>query len=380
MQIGGQNVSPTMALPPAGGARSGGRFRAVSGPCEPVTNPLYAPVLVNHYIGLPVIRPYQTAVGRTVLIPIPNPQSLIPNPYSSPVPTTINILMVSPDPRFRAELESALASLDELHPVIHHADDIRQAIEAARSRRPQIALVEMGTDVRPLQAFAEEAAVVSPETTVAAVFRPDGFEPDVSESTILIQAIRAGVKDFLRRPVSSSELAELLRRIQRSAAAGNGPLGPRSSPSSATRAAWENRPWPSMRPAAWPCVTRERVLLVDASLQMGVCASLLGSDAHDVAQRRGARDRTGWTRPSSGNWPCRTPAACTFWPRPPMPWRPPTSTTRCCPGFSPLPGTPMTSCWSIRFPCWTARSWRCWTSAIGPTSSWKTSCPRSLAR
>ena len=134
--------------------------------------------------------------------------------------------MVSPDPRFRAELESALASLDELHPVIHHAGDIRQAIEAARSRRPQIALVEMGSDVRPLQAFAEEAALVSPETTVAAVFRPDGFEPDVPESTILIQAIRAGVKDFLRRPVSSSELAELLRRIQRSPVRETGRAGP----------------------------------------------------------------------------------------------------------------------------------------------------------
>ena len=79
------------------------------------------------------------------------------------MPNTINILMVSPDPRFREELESALASLDELHPVIHHAGDIRQAIEAARSRRPQIALVEMGTDVRPLQAFAEEAAWSRPK-------------------------------------------------------------------------------------------------------------------------------------------------------------------------------------------------------------------------
>ena len=70
--------------------------------------------------------------------------------------------MVSPDPRFRAELESALASLDELHPVIHHANDIRQGIEAARSRRPHIALVEMGADVRPLQVFAEEAAASRP--------------------------------------------------------------------------------------------------------------------------------------------------------------------------------------------------------------------------
>src|SRR5208337_3373466 len=115
--------------------------------------------------------------------------------------------------------------LDELHPLIHHAGDIRQAIETMRSRRPQIALVEMGTDVRPLQAFAEEAAFVSPETTVAAVFRPDAFEPEVSESTVLIQAIRAGVKDFVRRPVSSSELGELLRRIQRSPVRGTGQLG-----------------------------------------------------------------------------------------------------------------------------------------------------------
>ena len=83
--------------------------------------------------------------------------------------------MVSPDPRFRAELESALASLDELHPVIHHAGDIRQAIEAARSRRPQLALVEMGSDVRPCRPLPRKRRYVSPETTVAAVFRPDAL-------------------------------------------------------------------------------------------------------------------------------------------------------------------------------------------------------------
>ena len=80
----------------------------------------------------------------------------------------------------------------------------------------------MGGDVRPLQVFAEEVAVVSPETTVAAVFRPDGFGARRSESAVLIEAIRAGVKDFLRRPVSSSEVADLLRRIERSAFAQTG--------------------------------------------------------------------------------------------------------------------------------------------------------------
>ena len=187
---------------------------------------------------------------------------------------TINILLVSPDPRFRAELESAIASVDDLHPVIHHAGDARQAIEAARSRRPNIALVEMGSDVRPLGAFAEEAAVVSPETTVAAVFRPEGFGPDVSESAILIEAIRAGVKDFLRRPVSSSELAELLRRIQRSASRETGHVG--RVVSFVSNKGGVGKSTLCVNAACGLAMRhREQVLLVDASLQMGVCASLL---------------------------------------------------------------------------------------------------------
>jgi pilus assembly protein CpaE len=190
------------------------------------------------------------------------------------VTVTINILLVSPDPRFRAELESAIASVDDLHPVIHHAGDARQAIEAARSRRPNIALVEMGSDVRPLGAFAEEAAVVSPETTVAAVFRPEGFGPDVSESAILIEAIRAGVKDFLRRPVSSSELAELLRRIQRSASRETGHVG--RVVSFVSNKGGVGKSTLCVNAACGLAMRhREQVLLVDASLQMGVCASLL---------------------------------------------------------------------------------------------------------
>ncbi len=186
----------------------------------------------------------------------------------------INILLVSPDPRFRAELENAIASLDDLKPVIHHAGDARQAIEATRSRRPHIALMEMGPDVGPLQAFAEEASVVSPETNVAAVFRPDGFGEDVSESAVLILAIRAGVKDFLRRPVSTAELAELLRRTRR-------------APSQITRGVGRVVSFVSNKGGVGKSTTAvnaacglavrhpDRVLLIDASIQMGVCASLL---------------------------------------------------------------------------------------------------------
>ena len=211
------------------------------------------------------------------------------------MPTTINILMVSPDPRFREELASALASLDDLHPVVHHAGDIRQAIETARSRRPQIALVEMGSDVRPLQTFAREAALVSPETTVAAVFRPDGFDPDVPESTVLIQAIRGGVKDFLRRPVSSSELAELLRRVERSPLQQAGRLG--RIVAFVSNKGGVGKSTTAVNAACGLALRHpQRVLLVDASLQMGVCASLLDltptTSLSDVVRERDRLDET----------------------------------------------------------------------------------------
>ena len=211
------------------------------------------------------------------------------------MPNTLNILMVSSDPRFRTELESALASLDDLHPVIYHAGDIRQAIEAARSRRPEIALVEMGSDIRPLQAFAEEAAYVSPETTVAAVFRPDVFEPDVPESTILIQAIRGGVKDFLRRPVSSSELAELLRRVERSSVRETGRLG--RIVSFVSNKGGVGKSTMAVNAACGLALRYpQRVLVVNASLQMGVCASLLNltptTSLSDVVREKHRLDET----------------------------------------------------------------------------------------
>ncbi len=211
------------------------------------------------------------------------------------MPTTINILLLSSDPRFREELENAIASLDELHAVIYSANDVRQAMEAARSRRPRLALVEMGGDVRPLRAFAEEVAVISPETTVAAVFRPDAFGQDGSESALFIEAIRAGVKDFLRRPVSSSEVAELLRRIERAAMLQTGHVG--KIISFVSNKGGVGKSTLAVNAACGLAMRRPgSVLLVDAALQMGNCASLLDltptASLIDAARESGRLDET----------------------------------------------------------------------------------------
>jgi pilus assembly protein CpaE len=208
---------------------------------------------------------------------------------------TINILSVSPDPRFREELETASGSLDDYHVVIHHAGDFHRAVESARSRRPRVAVVEMETDVRPLQAFAEEVAVLSPETSVAGAFRPDYFSAEVSESAIFIDAVRAGVKDFLRRPVAGSELADLLFRLRRSALRPAATLGKIISFVSNKGGVGK-----STLAVNAACGLAKRhpgqVLLVDASLQMGVCASLLNmtpaASLTDIARESERLDET----------------------------------------------------------------------------------------
>jgi pilus assembly protein CpaE len=125
-----------------------------------------------------------------------------------------------------------------------------------------------------LAALADEMALASPETVVAAAFRPDSFGPEVSEGAMFIEAMRAGVKDFLRRPVSKGELESLLFRVQRSAVA-------RVVQSGTIVSFMSNKGGVGKSTLAVNVGTGlalrhpDQVLLIDASVQMGVCASML---------------------------------------------------------------------------------------------------------
>jgi pilus assembly protein CpaE len=184
------------------------------------------------------------------------------------------VLIVGPDPKLRREFDAALAGITDVGAVVHSVGDYRQGVEAVRSRRPDLALVEMGRDLRPLQSFAEEAASASPETAVAAVFSAEIFGPDVSESAVLIAALRAGVRDFLRRPLSSADLEQLLGRMARPVV-----TGPAHHGAVVSFLSNKGGVGKSTLAVNVACLLArrhpDRVLLVDASLQMGVCATLL---------------------------------------------------------------------------------------------------------
>ncbi len=209
---------------------------------------------------------------------------------------TLQILVVGPDPKLRAEFKAALSGVNNTNAAVtHFATDFRQAVESVRSRRPTLALVEMGSDLRMLKAFAEEVQAGSPETALAAVFHPDIFGPEVSESALMIEAIRAGMRDFLRRPLSSTDLEQLLDRLlhrtrQEPAKMGRiisfvsnkGGVG-KSTLSVSTACGVATR-FPG------------RTLLIDSSLQMGVASTMLdlkpSTTITDAVRQRDRLDET----------------------------------------------------------------------------------------
>jgi pilus assembly protein CpaE len=208
---------------------------------------------------------------------------------------TRHILVVGPDPALRGEFESALGGLRQISVVTHYVSDPRQGVETARSRRPDLVCVELERDVRTLKRFAEEMAAAAPGVPVAALYRRDALGNDESEGALIIEAFRAKVQDLLRRPLSSGELGQLLERLFQRDAQHVGALGRVISVVSNKGGVGK-----STMSVSIACLLakrhRDRVLLVDASLQLGVCAPMLDLEPAttliDAVRQRDRLDET----------------------------------------------------------------------------------------
>ena len=156
-------------------------------------------------------------------------------------------------------------------------------------------MVQMSDDMQQLRTTTEELLLGSAETVVVGVFRPSLFAGDVSEGAVLIEAIRAGVKDFLRRPVSSNDLAALFDRLGKQAVGGGAARGRVVSFISSKGGVGKTTL--AVNVAVGLAMRRpERVLLIDGALQIGACAAML--DLHprttlmDAVRQRARLDET----------------------------------------------------------------------------------------
>lgn len=209
------------------------------------------------------------------------------------------LVLVGGDETLQHELHAVLESLDHEHLRLKRVADERELLESARFRTPDLILAEFGKDPSNIAQLAQSLKQAGVPTPFVAFLRPNGFDDDVSESSVLIQALRAGVLDFLHRPISLAEVRSLLERVHKdrrgkssgvsaptgrvfSFVSNKGGVG--KSTLSVNSAVALARKYP------------DRVLLVDASLQMGVAAPLLDlqpeSTLYDIALEADRLDET----------------------------------------------------------------------------------------
>jgi pilus assembly protein CpaE len=209
--------------------------------------------------------------------------------------TNPQVLIVGRDTQLAEELRGVLAALPDIHAIIRHASDPALAGDAARSWQPRVAMLQMTGDLSTLRSLVRDIRAASPETSIVGLFRSDLFPPEVSESSVLIQAIRVGVQDFVRRPISSHDVSQLFDRLL------SEPTGPTAEPATLVSFISNKGGIGKSTLAVNVAVGLaqkhpERVLLVDCSLQMGVCASSLGmrpsTTLYDAARERDRLDET----------------------------------------------------------------------------------------
>ncbi|GJL51273.1 MAG: chromosome partitioning protein [Nitrospirales bacterium] len=186
----------------------------------------------------------------------------------------IQILVVGEDKGLQGEFEAALQGVSHRHCITSYASDYRRAEEMALNRQPNLICVDMEKDFDDLKRFTHEIHQMLPETTVAAMYRPDQFSGERSESAVVIDGVRAKIQDFLRHPLSSTELRQLLDRLYTPRIA-----TPASSGKLVSFVSNKGGVGKSTLAVNAACLlaTRHpgRVLLIDASLQLGVCSVML---------------------------------------------------------------------------------------------------------
>lgn len=202
---------------------------------------------------------------------------------------TLQVLAIGDDGMLPDEVAAALG---ERRAALRHAADFRSAADAVRRREPDLVVSELGGDAKALRDFASLLRALAPGAIVLGL-RPAGAV-DLDDA-VLVEALRARFDDVLRRPLSSAELRPWLDRAARS--------GRDARRRDAVLVAFHSTKGgvgKSTLSVNVACLLGERhpdrVLLVDASVQLGTCAAALdlepAATLADAARERERLDAT----------------------------------------------------------------------------------------
>jgi pilus assembly protein CpaE len=188
---------------------------------------------------------------------------------------TLRVLIVGRDPSLEDELRTALASVPETHAVLYFAETARQALETARGRQPNFILVEIDRDIGDVSALSKDLHELVPAAPIVGAFRLDRLEQGQLQGAAIIELLRAQVGDFLRRPLSGTELRSVLDRLFSKPAVSHAAEHGRVV-SFLSNKGGVGKSTLAVNVACGLALRHpDDVLLIDTSLQIGTCAIML---------------------------------------------------------------------------------------------------------
>ena len=183
----------------------------------------------------------------------------------------LEILVVGSDPSLVEEFEQAAGSTEEIRATIHWAEGPAEALATARRRNVDLVCIEFSLEPKTIRELAAELRTISPTVSLLGLHQA-GLEH--ADSPVLIEALRSRFVDVLRRPISGTELQPILRDLGEKSARERGSEGLLVAFHSTKGGVGK-----STLSINTACALAERhpdrVLLVDASLQLGVCSAAL---------------------------------------------------------------------------------------------------------
>jgi pilus assembly protein CpaE len=209
---------------------------------------------------------------------------------------TLRVLIVSAERALEEELQDALNRVPGRQGTLSSVETYREAVDVARRRQPQLILVDIDRAAGDIAALAKDLQTQAPEAAIAGAYTPDRLDQGQSESATIIELLRAHVRDFLRRPISATELRSVLDRLLAR------PLTAAPSAHGRVAAFLSNKGGVgkstlSVNVACGLALRHpDDVLLIDAAVQIGACAMLLDlkptTSIVDAIRERDRLDKT----------------------------------------------------------------------------------------
>lgn len=207
---------------------------------------------------------------------------------ASPPHRPLQLLVVGDDD-LRREVEAALAGARPGRAFVRLAADPEDALRQLRQRSADLVVGALGSSAGELRRFAAGVRTLASDATLVGVHSARDGGPTPAD--VLVEAVRSKLDDLLERPLSSESLRDVLdaldARLAAAAARSGSVIAFHSTKGGVGKSTL------SINTAVGLALRHpDQVLLIDCSLQLGVCASALDLAPRDsIATAVRERDR-----------------------------------------------------------------------------------------